>query len=415
MEQVDVIVLGAGIVGASTAVHLQQSGQQVVLVDRRQPGEETSFGNAGIVERNGFQPITIPAAPSVLLGIAFKQSTAVNYDLATLIKLMPWLWALRKHGTSAALQAHAHAIGPLKARAILEHQELAKLANAERFYRKSGWLHLFRSAASFRADEGERHYARIFGVDYRELEGADINSVEPGLKTDGLLGVFWPESASVSNPGAVTSALWRYLIQRGGQFFTGDALKLERKRSGWRLVTPRAVIEAPRVVAALGPWSGEFAALMGEHFPLAVKRGYHVHFRPRSGASLSRPVVDIDNGYAMTPMEKGIRLTTGVEFADRDAPPSPVQIMMAKKRAEGLFPLGRAVEETPWMGSRPCLPDSLPIVGPSPANPGLWYNFGHGHAGFTLGPVTGRLLAEMILGRSPCVDPAPLSPLRFAR
>ncbi|MTI45156.1 D-amino-acid dehydrogenase [Roseibium hamelinense] len=413
MQKFDAIVLGAGIVGVSTAVHLQKRGVRTALVDRTHPGEETSYGNAGIIERNGFVPHGFPRSPSVLAAIIFKQSIAANYDLGTVFKRAPWLWQLYKQGGKEQVQAYAHAAGALRKVALDEHRALARPSNADRFYRSTGWLSLYRSLRSFNADEAERHYARIFGVEYQELSAGEINSVEPGIRAGKMLGVHWPETESVSNPGAVTNAFWRYFIQIGGQFFYGDGERLEAKRSHWRLTATRDVIDAKELVVALGPWSGTWLAQMDEHYPMAVKRGYHQHFRPVSGGSLSRPVVDMDNGYALTPMDQGIRLTTGVEFAQRDAPPTPVQLIQAKRAASSFLTLGRALDEDPWMGCRPCMPDGLPVIGLSPRTEGLWFNFGHGHAGFTLGPATGRLLAELMTGQPCCVDPVPYSPLRF--
>lgn len=413
LHTTDILVLGAGIVGVSTAVHLRRRGLNVVLIDRRHPGEETSFGNAGIVERNGFVPPSIPLNPAVLLEIALNQSTAVVYSPKTLVGLLPWLRAFQKNAARPGVQRHAHAVAPLRARAVAEHQDLARQANAQRFYRKSGWLHLYRTASGFADGETERHYARIFGVDYQELMEGDIPSVEPGLRTGKLWGVLWPQSESVSNPAAVTEAIWRAFIQSGGSYFIGDARALRRERGQWLLETQRTTVSAPHAVLSLGPWSGALASSLGETFPVIAKRGYHLHFRPPSGESLSRPVVDMQYGFVLTPMERGIRLTTGVDFSDMDAPPRLSQIARAQMRANEIFPLGQPVEDKPWMGSRPCLPDSLPVVGPSSVVPGLWYNFGHGHSGFTLGPLTGRLIADLIVGQTPCTDIAPLHPDRF--
>ncbi|MEJ8475493.1 NAD(P)/FAD-dependent oxidoreductase [Roseibium algae] len=413
MDQVDVIVLGAGIVGTSTAVHLRQRGLEVALIDRGHPGEETSGGNAGIIARNGFCSTPIPSRPADLLDIALKQSTAVHCDFSALARLVPWLRLYAQQNGLQEAQRFARTMAPMRARAIKEHRALSIKTNAERFYRKSGWLQVYRSEASFKADQRERHYARVFGADYRELVGGHLNSVEPGLKADSLYGVYWPESESVSNPAGVVEALWRHFIQEGGVFLNGDAFALEQRRYGWRITTPRKKITAREVVVALGPWSAAFAARYGEQFPLAVTRGYNLHFRPRSGASLSRPVQDVDHGYVLSPMEQGIRLTTGIELAAHEAPANPVQLGRASQRAETLFPLGAPVPGDPWMGSRPYLPDSLPVIGQSLARPGLWYNFGHGASGFTLGPLSGRLMTDMILGADPGLDCAPLSPLRF--
>jgi D-amino-acid dehydrogenase len=154
---------------------------------------------------------------------------------------------------------------------------------------------------------------------------------------------------------------------------------------------------------------------LGLRLPLAVKRGYHRHFRVRGNASLTRPVVDADLGYCVTPMEQGLRLTTGAEFAARDAPATPAQLERLMPAASALFPLGEPVEPAPWMGSRPCFADSKPVIGPAPGQPGLWLCYGHAHWGLTLGPASGRLLAEMITGATPFCDPAPYGAERFTR
>jgi D-amino-acid dehydrogenase len=149
--------------------------------------------------------------------------------------------------------------------------------------------------------------------------------------------------------------------------------------------------------------------------PLAVKRGYHQHFRVRGSAGLTRPVVDSELGYCVAPMEQGLRLTTGAEFAARDAAPTPVQLDRLLPAARKLFPLGEPADATPWMGSRPCFPDSRPVIGRAPGQSGLYLTYGHAHWGLTLGPVTGRLLAEMMTGAAPFCDPAPYAAERFTR
>jgi D-amino-acid dehydrogenase len=181
----------------------------------------------------------------------------------------------------------------------------------------------------------------------------------------------------------------------------------------WSVTTSEGPVEAPAAVLALGPWADDTFRRLGYRFPFGVKRGYHMHFRPVGNATLSRPVIDAENGYVLTPMVRGIRLTTGAEFALRDAPPTPVQLDRAEPLARELFPLGERVDGAPWLGRRPCLPDMLPIVGPAPRQEGLWLDFGHHHLGLTLGPVTGRLLAELITGEAPFTDPAPYRAERF--
>jgi D-amino-acid dehydrogenase len=179
--------------------------------------------------------------------------------------------------------------------------------------------------------------------------------------------------------------------------------------------TSAGPIDAGDVVVALGPWACDLLDPLNVRLPLAVKRGYHRHFHPSGNAALSRPVLDAENGYIMTPMEQGIRITTGAEFAARDAAPTPVQFDLVLPAARTLFALSEPVEAQPWMGARPCFADSRPVIGRAPGQRGLWLAYGHGHWGLTLGPATGRLIGEMMTGTTPFCDPAPYSAERFTR
>ena len=173
-------------------------------------------------------------------------------------------------------------------------------------------------------------------------------------------------------------------------------------------------VAAREAVVALGPWSDVIVGKLGYRLPFGIKRGYHLHFRARGNAVLNHPVLDLDGGYLLAPMDQGIRLTTGAEFAARDAPMTPVQMARAIPKARRLFPLAEPLEDMPWMGSRPCLPDMLPVIGRAPKHDGIWFDFGHQHHGLTLGPVSGRLLAEQMTGETPFTDPAPYRADRFA-
>ena len=201
----------------------------------------------------------------------------------------------------------------------------------------------------------------------------------------------------------------------GGIIVKGDAMSLHRSGPLWRVETAQGPIDAEAAVVALGPWAPDLLKRHGIALPFAVKRGYHCHFGPSGNAGLARPILDADVGYCLAPMEQGIRLTTGVEFADRDAPPTPIQLERATPAATALFPLGDPVEDKPWMGARPCFADSRPVIGRAPGQPGLWLACGHGHSGLTFGPATGRLLAEMMTGTAPFCDPAPYGADRFAK
>jgi D-amino-acid dehydrogenase len=412
-ESHDIIVLGGGIVGASTALHLQRRGRQVTLLDRRGPGEETSYGNAGVIEGGTYVPIAFPRHPFEILRYATNRQSALHFHWTVLPRLAPWLLSLLRNSSEARLRRNGGAIMMLTAHAIGEHKAILGEADALHLLRDTGWLRLYRSAAEFENEALEMRIADETGIAYSVLDANESRDLEPHLAPVFHKAVHWHAISSVSDPGAATRVVADLFAQAGGAIRQVEIRRLVPLDAGWRVETDGMPLEAAEVVVALGPWSMDLLRPLGYRFPFAVKRGYHRHYAPRGNAGLSRPVVDSSHGYVLAPMGAGIRLTTGIEFAERDARPTPVQIGRAERQARNLFPLGDAVEPEPWMGRRPCFPDSCPIIDGAPGHRGLWMNFGHAHLGFTLGPVTGRLLAEMITGESPLVDPAPFSAQRF--
>jgi D-lysine oxidase len=412
MAKSDVIVLGAGIVGTSAALQLAKRGRAVALVDRRPPGEATSYGNSGLIG-GSVLPAAFPRSLAAVLRVALKRAPEANYHWRALPRVAPWLYAYFQASTPERLERSARAWRPLMAGALGEHEALLTETGATRYLRKNGWLALYRSEAGFAAFAPQLALAAEFGVRAAPLDADAALALEPSLAPAFRRAVHWPDMASLSNPLAVTQAYVARFAALGGVFLNGDARSLHRTGDRWRIDTAEGPVDAPQAVVALGPWAPDLLEPLGIRLPLAVKRGYHRHYRPRGNAALSRPVLDADVGYVLAPMEQGIRLTTGAEFAGRDAPATPVQIGRVMPYAQELFPLGEPVEPTPWMGARPIFPDSLPVVGPAPGQPGLWLDYGHGHMGLTFGPVTGRLLAEMMTGETPFTDPAPFAAERF--
>jgi D-lysine oxidase len=413
MGQVHAIVLGAGIVGTSIALHLAKRGLAVALIDRRAPGEETSYGNAGVIEGNTILPPAFPSEPLALLRIVLKRAPEANYHLSFLPQVAPWLLAFRAASRPQRLVETTRSMRPLFSHAVAEHEALLAEAGAGRYLRKNGWLKLYRSARAFAALSSQLALAQEFGIPFRVLDTEAARELEPSLAPVFRHAVLWEGVASVTNPLAVTRAYAARFASLGGLVIRADARSLHRAGARWRLDTAQGALDADEAVVALGPFAPDVLGPLGIKLPLGIKRGYHRHFRPAGNAGLTRPVVDTEIGYCLAPMEQGIRLTTGVEFAARDAPPTPVQLGRLLPAAESLFPLGEAVEATPWMGSRPCFPDSRPVIGCAPRHHGLWLAFGHAHWGLTLGPVTGRLVAEMMTGAVPFVDPVPYAAERF--
>ena len=414
MARTDVIVLGAGVVGTTIALQLAKRGLSVALVDRRAPGEETSYGNAGVIEGNTIFPPAFPRNLAALTRVALKRATEANYHLAFLPKIAPWLLSFRAWSQPERLAETARVMRPLFSRAVGEHEALMGEAGALDLMRKTGWLKIYRHDESFAENAHEREIAEHFGVPIRVLDPDGARALEPALRPVFKHAVNMEGATSISDPLALTRAYAARFTALGGVTLVGDAASLHRASARWRVDTAEGPVDATDAVVALGPWSPDLLAPLGIRLPMAVKRGYHLHFRPRSGGGLSRPVLDADVGYVLAPMQQGIRLTTGAEFAARDAPPTPVQLDRLMPLAKGLFPLGDQVEPKPWMGRRPCFADSRPVIGPAPGQAGLWLAFGHAHWGLTLAAITGRLVADLVTKAAPVVDPAGFAAERFS-
>jgi D-amino-acid dehydrogenase len=412
----DIVVLGAGMVGVGAALHLQKRGRNVMLIDKHgAAGEETSYGNAGMIESASVFPYMFPRDPRQILRYAMNRAPEVRYSLTDLPAFLPWL--MRYYLASAPVRAlrGAMAVLPLIRQSLVEHEALIAEAGAGDLLKRTGWIKMFRSAATLDRALRELERAKAYGVEGNVLDQGAIAEREPNLSGDFAGAIHFPAPGFVPDPGGLAKAYATLFRRKGGRLLSGDARTLQQMSDGrWRVATEEGPVTAREVVVALGPWSDLVFAQLGYAIPFAVKRGYHLHLAARGNAVLNHPVLDADQGFLLAPMNRGIRLTTGVEFARRDAPPSPVQVELALPKARALFPLGEAVDAQPWKGARPCLPDMLPIIGKAPRHPGLWFDFGHQHHGLTLGPVSGRLLAEMMTGETPFADPAPFSVERFS-
>ncbi len=405
-----VLVLGAGMVGTCSALHLALRGHEVTLVDRGAPGRETSYGNAGLIQREAVEPYAFPRDWGTLARVALRRGADVNYHLSAMPRLAV---PLARYWANSQSQRHARisqAYAKLIAHCLTEHEALIDEAGAGDLVRREGYLWVFRKEASLQEGaERAQRFAQTQGVRHTLLDADALAAMEPALRLAG--GIHWPEPWAVSDPAALVQQYAALLSRHGARLVAGDAFTLQQTATGWRVHTAEGELEAEQAVVALGPWSDALIRRLGYALPLFVKRGYHRHYT--GGPTPRRALLDVDGGFVLAPMRQGVRLTTGAEFARIDAPRTPVQLGRAEILARELLELPQPVEAEPWLGARPCTADMLPVIGPAPRHRGLWFNFGHAHQGFTLGPVSGRLLAEMVEGAAPLVDPAPYAPSRF--
>jgi D-amino-acid dehydrogenase len=353
----DAVVLGAGIVGVSIAVQLRKRGRSVVLLDRRAPGEGTSFGNTGLIQREGVVPYPFPQRLGELLGYALNRSADAHYHLRALPRLAPFLARYWCHSRPERHRAIARLYRPLIERSLTEHAELAAEAGATALIRQTGWIRLFRTERVLDASLTEAEaMRRAYGVSFRPLDRKALAEAEPHLDGGLVGGVHWTDAASVSDPHALTMAYVGLFQRLGGRVAVGDAGTLAATPTGWRVVADGGSVEAEAAVVALG-------AVVGRSDPAArlpaPARGEArlPHALPGPGRRRAEPpVFDVERGYLSRRPRGGSGSPPGAEFAHRDAPPTPVQLERVEPDARGLFPLAERADPKPWMGRGPARP-----------------------------------------------------------
>ena len=414
MKNKEVIVLGAGIVGVSTALALQSRGHHVTLLDRQQPGLGASFGNAGLIQREAVEPYGFPRDLQTLVSAALGRSNAIHYHASALPELLRPLYQYWRNSAPGNYRQIASEYSALIAHSTAEHAPLIAAAGAEHLIRKNGWHEAYRTPSEFAkaVKEAERIRA-AYGLAGRAVSSEELSAIEPALKKPMAGSILWEDPWSVASPGELVALYAKLFQQRGGVFQVDKGIELQPSALGWTAKGESLEISAESAVIALGAWSFSAVKKLGYDLPLFVKRGYHRHFKKPEHFGIS--MLDAENGIMLAPMSSGLRIATGAEFAKFAAPLTPVQIRNSQKLVNEIVPLGDPVETEPWMGARPCCADMKPLVGPGYRHKDLWFNFGHGHQGLTLGPASARLLAEQFAGEKTIVPVEPYLPKRFAQ
>jgi D-amino-acid dehydrogenase len=407
----DVVVLGAGIVGVSAAFAARQRGMSVTLVDRREPGSETSYGNAGILSSGSIFPLNQPGLLGKLPQYLTNRHPALRWDVGWALRHPGWIARFLANSAQSQVEPRALALRGLIATSLKLHREWIVQAGAGNRIRETGWLKAWRSnnVAAAKADQAA---LTEYGIKSELLDRQAISALEPNILPVYSVGLLHTETASVDSPGNVVKAYARMLAGAGGEILHAEIKSITQDGDGWSLVLSDGELRSRHVVVALGPWSADLLRPLGYRVPLATERGYHREFTPNASRKLLRPIHDAENAFLMSPMENGIRVTSGVELTDRDAPSSYAQLDEVVPLARSVVEFGEPVGEV-WRGARPTLPDSLPMIGPAPRHAGLWLAFGNQHIGFTTGPATGEAIAAMISGAAPAFETSAFSPKRY--
>jgi D-amino-acid dehydrogenase len=390
----EIAVLGAGMVGICTALALQARGHRCLVVDRSPPGSETSYGNAGIIQAEAVEPYSLPMSPLAMLRLALGWKNAVNIKWRTLPQQMPALFSYWRSSSPASYRQIVPVWQQLVEEAVQRHGDLIDLSGAGHLIRRQGYWEAYNTAEALgRAIKDAERRRLQYGVEFTLADGAALRKSEPGLQVNLPGAIHWTTPLSCSSPGELVVAYGELFTRRGGEFLLADASTVARTGHGWKIGS-RTV---EHVVVALGPWSPEWLQRLDYRIPMVRKRGYHLHYRGDHG--MTRPMLLAEHSVVLSPMRKGLRIATAAELSHGFPPASyPRQLAHGESVARTMLRIGSAVEKTAWAGTRPCLPGMLPLVCRAPRHSGLWVHFGHGHQGFTLGPVTAERLARAFDG-----------------
>jgi D-amino-acid dehydrogenase len=412
-DRLHVVVIGAGIVGTCCAAWLQRDGHAVTLVEANEPSVGASWGNAGALSPGSCIPLSMPGGLRKVPKWLFDEDGPLVVRPRYALLAAPWLLRFIAAGRAHRVPRIADALRALHGSVYDSYRPLLAAANAESLIRRSGSLVVYRDARGFERGAGEWRMRRERGAVFEVLDAARLHALVPALSDAFQRGVLQPEHGYATDPPALVGRLREHMLEEGGSFVRDRATTIAPAGDGVHVHRAAgAALVADRVVIAAGAWSKALLQPLGIDVPLETQRGYHMHLAS-PGVSLPLPVSFAEDKFYATPMASGIRLAGTVEFAGLQAPPNFRRARHLAELGRRWLPDLRVEPASEWMGHRPCLPDSLPVIGPIATDARTFLAFGHGHNGMTGAPVTGRMIADMIAGRPTHIDAMPFRPDRF--
>ncbi|WP_428032132.1 NAD(P)/FAD-dependent oxidoreductase [Ancylobacter sp.] len=410
-------VIGGGAVGVATASLLLREGLDVVLIERGGLGEGASFGNAGVLAPSSVVPMSMPGTLLKVPGYLLDPLGPLSIRWSYLPTLAPWLARFVKSGTRERVQAQARALKPLLDDSFSAWLPLVRHAGNEALIQRDGFLAVYRSEADFAGDALGFKLRRDNDIPYEMLRGADLWAFEPSISRDYTIGVLFRQCGHTLNPNRLVRTVGEAFRRDGGRLVEARALGFSLEGGELKgIETDAGLVPAQAAVVAAGAHSRPLAASLGDDVPLDTERGYHVLIADPETLP-QRPILDASAKFVSTPMETGLRMAGTVEFAGLEAPPNWTRadhlLTLGRRLFPGLAPQYPEARVSRWMGFRPSMPDSLPVIGRASACRDVVYAFGHGHVGVASAARTGMAVSDLLTGRMPAFDLAPFAPTRF--
>lgn len=407
-----VAVIGAGIVGLCVAYSLKNAGYAVTVIDPEPPGSQCSYGNAGALSAGSVAPLAMPGILKQTFSMMLDSTSPLHVPFYYWLKAVPWFMQFVAAAKEDRIPEIAHALNFLLSDSVSAHRELAADVGCSQFIKDTGQLHLYPNEQALKKDAGSWALKASFGQRSEQVGPAEIRALEPAVSAQYTAGMYLPEDTWVTQPYQYAQALATHLKRKGVPFVTARISGLARSNGGWRLTDGLWAAEYDHVVISAGMGSRQLLRTLGWKVPLEAQRGYHVQI-PDPKVELSRVVVLADRKVFINPMDGPLRIAGTVEFGSMDRPLNERRALLLKDHAlAGLQGLNTD-DYSLWMGGRPCLPDSLPVIGQVPDAPGVWCAFGHGHLGLTGSVNTGRLLEKVMSGRADAKELTAFSVDRF--
>ena len=408
-----IVVIGSGIVGLCSGIELLERGYNVTIIDPNEPGSQTSYGNAGVITDSSLIVINNPQLLKSLFSLIFKTRNSFRYSKLFVITRFFWVLRFLMFSNQKHMENAAKAYKALQTLSLKTHHELIKKSLSTNLILKPGWLKLFKNEDSFQNYSNEMNILNKNNVNYIELNTAQIKDKFPELKVNFARGILFKNSIRVNSPLKLSKKYFDYFLKIGGGYIK-DSCNSLLYNNKWQLLTSKNDnYEFDHVIVATGPWSKKFLSNLGYNIPLAWERGYHHHYSTKEKISITPVIHDVEGGFVYSSVGNEIRITSGVELNFFEAPSNENQITEVIKQLSEILPLKDKLTPKAWLGSRPTLIDSMPMIGKAPKHNNLWFNFGHNHIGLSTSAGSAKVLADMLEGKENLIDTEPYSPSRF--